>query len=464
MKPAWHSWWRTTAIALDSAAVALALTAAGLLRLGPLQNIDYASSELGATTLASQIALGIPLWIASLAAFSLYSPVRNLNAVEQARRLVAAGLAAPIALVSISFAFRQEPSRLWIALSTMLVIPAVALERRALSWFVSRRRERGKWQTPVVVVGRREAKALLEDLVMNPVRGMLPVATCGFAWDGLPEGNLNDLDHVVRSNGATTVVIVATDMERDEVNHVVAVADQLPAQVLILPGLDYTLAHNLAIVPVGDEPGLSLEPASLRNYQRLMKRSMDIVLSATALLVTFPALLAIGLMVRLNSPGPAIFKQPRLGMGGKIFTVWKFRTMVDGSDEDAELHVDRDDGWGFTVKAPDDPRVTTMGKWLRRMSLDELPQFVNVFRGDMSLVGPRPVTLREGSFSESVLGGRFLMPPGITGLWQVSGRHTLAAEDRARLDLTYVRNWSLLLDIYIILRTIPAILAKHGAY
>jgi lipopolysaccharide/colanic/teichoic acid biosynthesis glycosyltransferase len=138
--------------------------------------------------------------------------------------------------------------------------------------------------------------------------------------------------------------------------------------------------------------------------------------------------------------------------------------MVDGSDEDAERFVAQDDGWGFTLKNPEDPRVTSVGKWLRRLSLDELPQFVNVVRGDMSLVGPRPVTLREGSFSESILSGRFLMPPGITGLWQVSGRHTLDADDRARLDLTYVRNWSFLLDVYIILRTIPAIFSKHGAY
>ncbi len=464
MKPAWHTWWRTTAIGLDTAAVVLALAAAAILRLGPLENLDYASPGLAPSLLVQDVALAVPLWIAAMAAFSLYSPIRNMNAVEQARRLVAAGLTAPIALVSISFALRQEPSRLWIALSTLLVIPIVALERRALSWFVSRKRARGKWHTRVIVVGRREAKALLEELVMNPARGMQPVATCGFSWDGLPEGTLNELDYVVRQNSAATVVIVATDMERDEVNHVVAVADQLPAQVLILPGLDYTLAHNLAIVPVGDEPGLSLEPASLRNYQRVIKRTMDVVLAATALLVTLPVLLAIGLLVKLNSAGPAIFKQPRLGHGGKIFTVWKFRTMVDGSDEDAESHVLRDDGWGFTVKEPDDPRVTSIGKWLRALSLDELPQFVNVFRGDMSLVGPRPVTLREGSFSESVLGGRFLMPPGITGLWQVSGRHTLAAEDRARLDLTYVRNWSLLLDVYILLRTIPAILRKRGAY
>ncbi len=464
MKPKWHSWWRSTALVFDMTAVALALVTAGLLRLGPLENLEYASDGLGSGLLSGHIALAIPLWIGAMAAFSLYSPIRNMNAVEQARRLVAAGLAAPIALVSISFALRQEPSRLWIALSTLLVIPMVALERRALSGLVARKRSRGKWQTPTVVVGRREAKALLEDLMMNPVRGMQPVATCGFAWDGLPDVTLQELDQIVRRTGAGTVVIVATDMERDEVNHVVAVADQLPAQVLILPGLDYTLAHNLAIVPVGEEPGLSLEPASLRTYQRLLKRTMDIVASLLALLVAMPAMVTIGMLVRLNTPGPAIFRQPRLGQGGKVFTVWKFRTMVDGSDEDAELHVSQDDGWGFTIKAPNDPRVTSIGKWLRRLSLDELPQFINVLRGDMSLVGPRPVTLREGSYSESILGGRFLMPPGITGLWQVSGRHALAAEDRARLDLTYVRNWSLLLDIYIILRTLPAVVSKHGAY
>ncbi len=464
MKPAWHGWWRTTAIGLDAIAVAAALVGAGILRLGPLEGLDYANPGLGAQLLISHVALGTPLWIGSFAAFRLYSPFRNMNAVEQARRLVAAGLAAPVALVSISFALRQEPSRLWIALSTLRVIPIVALERRGLSWFVSRQRARGRWQTPVVVIGRREAKSLVENIVMNPVGGMQPVATCGFAWDGLPEGTLNELADLVRANSASAVIIVATDMDRDEVNHVVAVADQLATQIVVLPGLDYTLAHNLAIVPVGDEPALSLEPAALRTYQKLAKRTIDIAVSALFLLFTWPMLLVIGSLVRMDTPGPALFRHPRVGRNGKIFNVMKFRTMVNGADEDANAYVTRDELTGFHIKPQDDPRVTRLGQWLRQSSLDELPQLLNVLLGHMSLVGPRPLMIGEGTFSDSVLAGRLLMHPGMTGLWQVSGRSDALPEERARLDLTYVRNWSLLLDIYIILRTIPAMFKKHGAY
>jgi exopolysaccharide biosynthesis polyprenyl glycosylphosphotransferase len=454
MKPAWHGWWRTVALFADTGSVALALGGAALLRFGPLRSFDLTSAGLNSEPLVDHMILAVPLWIASFAAFSLYKPARNMNPVEQARRLVAAGLAAPIALVSLSFAVRQEPSRLWIALSTLLVIPVVAFERRALDWFVSRRRVKGRWQTPVVVVGHREAKAVLEELVLNPIRGLQPVATCGFGWDGLPEGNFSELNYIVRMNQASAVVIVTTDMERDEVNHVVAIADQLPVQVLVLPGIDYTLAHNLAVVPVGEEPGLLLEPASLRIYQRIAKRTIDLLFSAAALLVTLPALLTIAFLIRIDSPGPALFKQVRVGRGGRVFTVFKFRTMLDG----AEMR--DDDEFGFVLQPADITRVTRVGRWLRRLSLDELPQFLNVLRGDMSIVGPRPL-LGTGVVSDPVLACRLLMPPGMTGLWQIQRKSKTSPEELLRFDVTYTRNWSLLLDIYIILKTVPALIQKH---
>jgi lipopolysaccharide/colanic/teichoic acid biosynthesis glycosyltransferase len=215
----------------------------------------------------------------------------------------------------------------------------------------------------------------------------------------------------------------------------------------------------VSIVTVGDEPGLLLEAASLRTYQRVMKRALDFVCAAMLLIATAPVLLAIATAIKINSRGPVIFKHERVGERGRSIRVWKFRTMVDGAENYASEYVVRDELTGFNLKVPDDPRITSVGRWLRKWSVDELPQLLNVLRGEMSLVGPRPVTS-----SESLLAGRLLVPPGMTGLWQVSGRSDAAPEVRTRLDLTYVRNWSLLLDLYIMLRTIPAIVRKHGAY
>jgi exopolysaccharide biosynthesis polyprenyl glycosylphosphotransferase len=457
-------WWWLSALYLDAIAVALTLGGAALLRLGPLQGWEMITAGLSPGVALNNLAVALPIWIASLAAFGLYSPTISRNPVEQTKRIVSAGLAAPIAFISLAFVFHQDPSRLWVALATVLTIPSVTLGRRGLQAVVSSQRNRGKWQTKVVLVGRHEAKALVEELTINTSLGLQPVATCGFAWEDLPHGELHDLASIVRTHGVRGVLIVAMDMERDEINRAVAVADELPAEVVLLPGLDYTLAHNLSVLPLGNQPGLALQPASLRNYQRLLKRGLDLVFASAALVVLSPVLFAVGILIRLNSRGRAIFKQPRVGEQGEIFTVWKFRTMVDGAAESDELYVAQDNGFGFTLKMPGDPRVTGVGKFLRRTSLDELPQLINVIKGDMSIVGPRPVTLRERDQTESVLAGRLLVTPGITGLWQVSGRSALSAEDRARLDLTYVRNWSLLLDLYIMLRTIPAVVRKHGAY
>jgi lipopolysaccharide/colanic/teichoic acid biosynthesis glycosyltransferase len=196
----------------------------------------------------------------------------------------------------------------------------------------------------------------------------------------------------------------------------------------------------------------------------LAKRLVDLVLAATGLLVTWPLLAVLGLVVRVSSEGPALFRQERIGRGMQPFTMLKLRTMVDGADRLVvglleESGVDR-----RFYKFLDDPRVTATGRWLRRWSLDELPQLWNVVRGDMSLVGPRPALASEVEVCESWQLARLAVRPGLTGAWQVSGRSELSFDDCVRLDLAYIEDWSLRADLIILAKTVPAVLGRRGSW
>jgi exopolysaccharide biosynthesis polyprenyl glycosylphosphotransferase len=210
-------------------------------------------------------------------------------------------------------------------------------------------------------------------------------------------------------------------------------------------------------------PVLSV-PAALDGPRLLVKRAIDVVGAALALLLLSPVLVAVAVAVKLTSPGPVLFAQPRYGRDRRRFTMYKFRSMVDGA-EAQQVHLEElNEIHGPVFKIRLDPRITSLGRFLRRTSLDELPQLWNVLRGEMSLVGPRPLPIRDvGQFAEPWLMRRFSVFPGITGLWQVSGRSHVSFDDWIRMDLTYIDRWSLALDLWILARTIPAVLSGRGA-
>jgi lipopolysaccharide/colanic/teichoic acid biosynthesis glycosyltransferase len=203
------------------------------------------------------------------------------------------------------------------------------------------------------------------------------------------------------------------------------------------------------------------EPPSVHGYQAIVKRAMDVTLGSTLLLLAAPLMALIAIAIRFDTRGPVIFRQQREGRRGRTFEALKFRTMRDAPQADALEQLEADD-ISFLSKPENDPRITRVGRWLRRTSLDELPQLWSVVRGDMSLVGPRPLPLWEAE--RLGLHRRLIVRPGLTGLWQVSGRSSLAPDERIRLDLVYVQNWSVLLDLSILLRTVPAVIGGNGAY
>lgn len=462
VRPRWHLWWRLTALGFDTLAVAIALGGAAVLRYGPFEAIELVSPQV--SSLSAPWLFAVPIWIASFAAFGMYNAVRWANAVDEAKRIAAAGMAAPIGFVVLAFLTRQTPSRFWVLAGSALSIGTVSAGRRGLRVLRNRLRLNGRWMTPTVVVGRYEAKRVIEQLMEDPTVGYEAVGTCGFSAEGLRATDLEYLGQMVRWAHAGAVLVVADDLDREEVQQAVAVADREPASVVLLPGLDYTLAHSLHVVPVGTTPGLAVETPSLKPSQAVVKRAVDIVLSATAIVTLLPFMAFIAAMVRLGSGGSVLFRQPRVGRDGRKFHVLKFRTMVHDADDWREELYDRNEADGLLFKIRDDPRLTGVGRFLRRWSLDELPQLFNVLAGEMSLVGPRPALPDEVENYQAVLTRRLAVRPGMTGLWQIKGRSELPFEEYVRLDLTYVQNWSLLLDIYVLLRTVPAVLTGRGAF
>lgn len=235
-------------------------------------------------------------------------------------------------------------------------------------------------------------------------------------------------------------------------------------ELVLASGLTNVGAARLYARPV---EGLPLMHVALPRYsgaQHVIKRLLDVVLSGTALALLLPVFAALALLVTRDSTGPAIFRQERVGRGGKTFIMYKFRSMVQTAESDLADLVKHNEGAGLLFKLREDPRVTKAGKWLRRHSLDELPQLWNVFRGDMSLVGPRPPLPSEVAGYEKAVLRRLYVKPGLTGMWQINGRSELSWKESVRLDLYYVENWSVFGDLMIMLQTVKVVLKPQGAY
>ena len=234
--------------------------------------------------------------------------------------------------------------------------------------------------------------------------------------------------------------------------------------LFVAPALMDVTGPRIAIRPVCGLPLLHVDEPALSGGRRIAKGCVDRVVSAVALLILLPLLVAIGLAVRLTSPGPALFRQTRVGLHGREFTVLKFRTMTrDAESLRASVSHLNVHSTGHLFKVENDPRVTPLGRWLRRTSLDELPQLVNVLLGQMSLVGPRPLPTTDTPYDGEAR-RRLFVKPGLTGLWQISGRADLEWDEAVRLDLRYVENWSLALDALIIWKTLFVVVKRSGAY
>ncbi|MDX6658129.1 MAG: hypothetical protein QOH62_2922 [Solirubrobacteraceae bacterium] len=277
-------------------------------------------------------------------------------------------------------------------------------------------------------------------------------------------GTLHNLPEILEVHRVDEVVIADPDFPQQEAVELVDQCHQRGVRVRIAPSTMEILVHRAEFVPGQSVPLFELKPPVFEGIDFFLKRTFDVV-GASLLLIAFsPVLAAIALAVKFSSRGPAFYGSVRPGIGGVSFSCWKFRTMYRDADQRQADLESSNEASGALFKIKDDPRLTPVGRFLRRFSLDELPQLWNVVKGQMSLVGPRPLPIRDYEQLEDWHKKRYLVLPGITGLWQISGRSELDFDDLVRLDFLYLERWSVFLDLSILVKTVPAVLSRRGAF
>jgi exopolysaccharide biosynthesis polyprenyl glycosylphosphotransferase len=393
---------------------------------------------------------------------------------DEYRRVGRAGIMLLATAGLSSYAAKMDLSRALVVIAIPLLILVTLVTRYAARKVLHRLRSRGACTKRVVVAGRGGSVIdLVDQMRRSPYAGLRVVGAC------VPEGDRARVAARVRGpvGGLDDVADLATQLEADTI--AVTSASETAAhflrqlswrvegtgiELLVAPGLVEVAGPRLHIRPLEGLPLLAVEQPHFEGWRRVAKGIIDRVTALMAIIFMAPVFVAIGAAVRLTSDGPVFYRQERIGINGGTFTMYKFRSMVTDADRVlAELrHANMSDGLLFKMR--DDPRVTSVGRWLRRLSLDELPQLWNVVNGTMSLVGPRPPLPTEVAQYDSEVSRRLLVKPGLTGLWQISGRSDLSWEESVRLDLRYVENWSLALDALILLKTVGVVLKARGAY
>jgi exopolysaccharide biosynthesis polyprenyl glycosylphosphotransferase len=277
-------------------------------------------------------------------------------------------------------------------------------------------------------------------------------------------GSLQDLPHLIAEHRAQEVIIADPDFPQEEAFALVDRCHERGVVVRIAPTTMDIMTHRHELVPGQSLPLFELKPPVFEGVDFVIKRTFDLVVGCVLLVVLAPALLAIAAGIKLTSRGPVLFRSRRAGIGAQPFDCLKFRTMNTDAEQRQEELENMNEASGALFKIRQDPRVTRIGRFLRRFSLDELPQLVNVLRGEMSMVGPRPLPMRDYNRLQDWHRKRYLVLPGITGLWQVSGRAELDFDELVRLDFLYLETWSVFLDLSIVLKTLPAVLRRRGAF
>ena len=407
--------------------------------------------------------------IAVFSAFRLYG-THQFTPAEEFRRILLAVTLVVMGIGLLSFWSRSSFSRFWVAMSWLLALLLALTTRRLWHYSCGRLRARGHLTFRTLIVGTNDEAAHLARIMGREGLGFLPV---GFVTTDTPTsangsvpivGSIGQLRELIRETSADCVFVATSSIGVPEMGHVAKAVRLEGVEVRVTATLPQVLSSRISVQPVGGVMALSLKPVRLSGSQAVAKRAFDLALSSVGVLVTLPVWAAIAFVIKVTSPGPVLYRQQRVGQRGAPFTMLKFRTMRVGAEDMLDDLRRLNEATGPLFKLRDDPRVTSVGRWLRKWSLDEVPQLLNVLRGDMSLVGPRPPLPEEVREYEDWQFDRLEVPPGITGLWQVSGRSELSFDEYVRLDLFYIENWSLAYDLFILAKTIPMILARKGAY
>jgi len=416
----------------------------------------------------------VVLWLAVFKLIGLYDEKKSQDIIDELAVLLMSVLTAAFALFGFLFLYRGLWfSRLVIIDAAVLSFIFLALERILALFFKRWLSGLGVGSKRILIIGAEEiGQTLALKLKMDRTLGGAPICFL----DDDPEkkdksfhcvpvvGGLSRINEIIKDKRIDEIIFATTELPYQKILDVITECEVLSVSFKIVPGILEIIASRVNIEEVGGIPLITITEIGLTGYKAFLKRLLDFISSSLLLLFLSPIFLIVMILVRLDSKGPIFFAQDRVGKDGRIFKMYKFRSMVEGADELIPQLEKLSETEGHIFKIKEDPRITQIGKWLRRLSVDEWPQLYNVFIGDMSLVGPRPPLPREVEKYSPWHKKRLRIAPGITGLWQVSGRSLLPFEDMVRLDIYYIENWSLWLDVKILFRTIPVVFTASGAY
>ncbi len=463
----WRGRHTAALVTVDAIAVIVAVICGYVVRFGSddvtVRGVSYWT--VGAVILA--------LWVGMLAATDAYESRHLGVGADEYRRVAVATCRVWGATAIGCYVLHAQVARGFCIVAMPLGLGLLLVGRAGARNYLVSLRRRGKSLHRVIVIGDPHAVAeLTAQFQREPAAGFSVVGAC------LPfgEGQVRTADDaaavtpiakipamLARHQADTIVVASSANVDAGLARRIAWALEGTAIDLVVAPGVEEMAGSRVSLRPVAGLPLLHLSGPVFTGWRKVAKSVVDRALASILLALTAPLLALVAAAIRLDSPGPALYRQKRLGKDGREFTVWKFRTMhTDAAARLAELQaLNESDGLLFKVRQ--DPRITRLGRSLRRFSVDEIPQLVNVVLGEMSLVGPRPLPVQDSAFAGDVR-RRLLVMPGLTGLWQVSGRSELSWDDSVRLDLYYVENWSILLDFTIMVRTVRTVLTGSGAY
>jgi exopolysaccharide biosynthesis polyprenyl glycosylphosphotransferase len=416
----------------------------------------------------------VPVWMASLLIARAYETRFMGTGADEFKRVTAASLRLMAVVAVVAYTFKLDLARGYVAIALPIGTVFLLLGRYGQRRWLHARRRRGQYMRRVIVVGGVDGiHDLASQLSADPYVGYalvgacLPVPSEAFALPEVPVlGSLTQVMQAVKEANADTVAVAAgPGMSPAVLRRLSWEIEGTGIDLVVAPALLDVAGPRISVRPVAGLPLLHVEEPELSGVRQLMKALVEWTFATLAFVLISPILLILAVAVRLDSNGAPLFRQTRVGKHGREFTVYKMRTMrADAESLLESLREQNEVADGLLFKIREDPRITRVGRFLRKYSLDELPQLWNVVRGDMALVGPRPPLPGEVAQYGAEVARRLLVRPGITGLWQVSGRSNLSWDDSVRLDLYYVENWSLALDAMIVWKTVFAIFRTEGAY
>lgn len=469
----WHRPYTAILLLLDFASAVLASWIS--IALFEKATSGFSDADVDATWFHTVTYLLLPLgWLIMLWGAGTYDRRYLGLGTDEFKRVIRASVTVAASVSFLAFATKTDLSRLSVA-TALLGAMVLILFTRFLARFVLHllRKKAGQAAHRMVLIGTLpETLEVFTAVTRSPAAGLIPVAihlTDGYAAargidTPVPVYAGRNVLALVREVGADTIAVCGSaSSEPGELRRLAWQLEGSGVDLVVAPQLTDIAGPRVHIRPIEGLPLLHVEEPTLSGLAWLAKNLLDRVAAGLGLLALAPLFISVAIAVQISDPGPVFFRQSRVGHEGKVFRVWKFRTMYVDAEERLASLVDRNETDGMLFKIRNDPRVFPIGRFLRASSIDELPQLINVLKGEMSLVGPRPLPADDGDFLGDVR-RRLLVRPGMTGLWQVSGRSDLSWDEAVRLDLYYVDNWSLTYDLSILWRTIGVVLARKGAY